>query len=275
MRASRHSHGRDHPRADHLLNVFGALSSNPGEFPNAIPDFVLDNYGDAGKRAAMLYINIGAAPDNALAQVEIFSKRGMNFEMVQGVDISEFNYAPYVQQMKDLDIGYVQMIGGASNMSRLALAMAQQGFTPDIYMIDPTVYTPQYVAEGGPAVDGTVVFLSTTPFEEAGRNEELRLYTSWLQQVKPGATPTFFGVYAWSAARLFVEEAARLGGRLDRGSLVAALRKVKDWTSNGLHAPQRVGAKRAGECQRFIELQDGAWVPVGGTKYLCTGTTSR
>ncbi len=253
---------------------FGALSSNPGEFQNAVPDFVLRNYGSAGKHAAMFYINIGAAPDNAKAQVKIFEKRGMQFDIVQGIDISEFNYAPYAQQMKDAGIEYVQMIGSDGTAVRLAQAMQQQAFEPVVFMNDPSVYKPAYADSGGSAVEGTVVFTSLTPFEETARSPELRLYTSWLDQVRPGVEPTFFGAYAWSAARLFVEQAIALGGRLDRERLISAIRSVDNWTSHGMHAPQRVGAKRVGECNRFIVLRQGRWVPVGGTQYTCTGTTT-
>ena len=42
----------------------------------------------------------------------------------------------------------------------------------------------------------------------------MALYRAWLDQVKPGATPNYFGLYAWSAARLFVEQAVALGGKL-------------------------------------------------------------
>ncbi|MGA8258242.1 MAG: ABC transporter substrate-binding protein [Nocardioides sp.] len=262
------------PERINCRTCFGALSSNPGEFQNAIPDFVLKQYGDAGQHAAMFYINIGAAPDNAKAQVKIFEKRGMNFDIVQAIDIAEFNYTPYAQQMKDAGIKYVQMIGSDSTAVRLAQAMQQQSFKPVVFMNDPSVYKPAYASAGGTAVEGSVVFTSLTPFEEADRNPELRLYTSWLDQVRPGVEPTFFGAYAWSAARLFVEQAAALGGRLDRESLVSAVRRVDGWTSQGMHAPQRVGIKRVGECNRFIELRQGRWVPVGGTKYTCTGTTT-
>ncbi len=255
-------------------SCFGALSTSLGEFQNAVPDFVLDNYPEAADRAAMLYINIGAAPVNARTQVEIFTQRGMSYDYVQGVEISEFNYTPYAQQLKDRDIGVLQFIGSESTFVRLAQAMRQIDYFPDLYLLDPTAYKPEYVESGGEAVEGTVVFLSTVPFEETSRSPEMQLYTTWLQQVKPGADPTFFGVYAWSAARLFVEQASALGGDLSRAALVGAVAKVDQWTANGIHAPQRVGPERVGECNRFVQLRDGVWVPVGGRRYTCTGTTT-
>ena len=52
--------------------------------------------------------------------------------------------------------------------------MQQNGYTPKLYLRDPTDYIPDYVEPGGAAVDGTVVFTNFTPFEEAGSNREMR-----------------------------------------------------------------------------------------------------
>lgn len=253
---------------------FGAQSTESTQFQNAVPDYVRKNYPDAAANAAMLYINAGAAAENGKTQAEAMDKRGMNFEYIRGIDVSEFNYSPYVQQMKDAGIEYVQMIAAPDQFVRLAQAMKQQGFKPDVFMLDPTAYDPDFVENGGADVEGTTIFVNYTPFEEAASNEELQLYLSWLQQVKPGAEPGFFGLFAWSAARLFVERAAALGGGLSRASLVADLRQVDDWTANGLHSIQHVGAKATGECWRFLRLENGRWRAVGGTKYTCNGVTT-
>jgi ABC-type branched-subunit amino acid transport system substrate-binding protein len=253
---------------------FGAQSTVADEFENAVPDYVKKNHPDAAQHAAMLYINAGAAAENAKTQVHAMETRGMKFDYVKGIDVSEFNYSPYVQQMKDAGIEYVQVIGATAQFVRLAQAMQQQGFKPEVYMLDPTAYNKDYVESGGDAVEGTTVFINFTPFEEAASNKELQLYLSWLQQVKPGAQPSFFGLFSWSAARLFVEQATALGGRLSRPAMLQSLSKVDNWTANGLHSPQHVGPHHTGDCWRFIQLQHGRWVPVGGTKYTCNGTSS-
>ena len=150
--------------------------------------------------------------------------------------------------------------------------MQQQNFEPDVYMLDPTAYTREFL-QGGDAVEGATVFTNFVPFEEASSSPETALYLSWLQQTKPGAKPDFFGLFAWSAARLFVEQASKLGGDLSRASLVTALTKVDNWTANGMHSPQHVGPRKTGDCWRFVQVKGGKWVPVGGTKYICSGVT--
>lgn len=253
---------------------FGAQSTVATQFQNAVPDFVKKQHPSAVKHAAMLYINAGAAAENGKTQVHAMESRGMKFDYVQGIDISDFNYSPYVEQLKKKGIEYVQMIGASAQFVRLAQAMKQQGYEPEVFMLDPTAYTREFVENGGDAVEGTTLFINFTPFEEARNNKELQLYMSWLQQVKPGAEPSFFGLFSWSAARLFVQRATALGGRLTRPALLADLAKVDGWTANGLHSPQHVGPRRTGECWRFIRLQKGRWVPVGGTRYSCSGTSS-
>ncbi|MDN4162542.1 ABC transporter substrate-binding protein [Nocardioides abyssi] len=253
---------------------FGAQSTVANQFQNAVPDYVKKNFPDAAGKAAMLYINAGAAAENGKLQAAAMTKRGMKFSMVQAIDIAEFNYAPYVQQMKDKGVKYVQMIAQPPQFVRLADAMQQQGFKPDVFMIDPSAYSLEYIESGGSAVDGTTVFTNFVPFAEASSNKEMQTYVSWLNQVRPGAEPTFFGVFSWSAARLFVERAVALGGKLSRESLVADLGKVSDWTANGMHSPQYPGPRRTGDCWRFLKLDGTSWVPTGGNKYTCAGLTT-
>jgi ABC-type branched-subunit amino acid transport system substrate-binding protein len=253
---------------------FPAQSVNTGEWENAPGEFIKKNYPDAAAHMGLFYVNAGAAAENGPVEVNAMTKQGLHFDVVQGIDVSEFNYAPYAQQLKDKGVKAVLWVGPYQYSVRLAQAFQQVGYKPDLYLRDPTDYIPDYVDSGGSAVDGTVVFLNFVPFEEASSNKEMSLYVSWLQQVNPGADPTFFGVFSWSAARLFVEKAAALGGNLSRSTLIDALSKTDNWTANGMTAPQHVGSKRTGDCWRFIQLDGGAWKPVGGTKYLCAGTTN-
>jgi hypothetical protein len=55
--------------------------------------------------------------------------------------------------------------------------------------------------------------------------------------------------------------------------MVQAVRKVDNWTSNGIHSPQHVGSKKTGECWRWIRLEKGRWVPEGSTKFTCNGVS--
>jgi ABC-type branched-subunit amino acid transport system substrate-binding protein len=251
---------------------FGVQATQLNAFQNAVPDFFLERMHAATQHAGMIYVNAAASVDNATHTQAAEERRGMHFVYSSPFDIAEFNYSPYVQRMKQAGVRWLQFVGSPDQAVRMARAMQDGAFKPDAFVLDATAYDRQFAA-AGPAVDGAYVYVNFTPLEEAASNAELRLYEEWLQQVSPGATPTYFGIFAWSAARLFVEQAVALGGRLTRANLVSRLHGVHAWTGNGLHAPEDVGGKTNGNCWRFLQLHDGRWSAVGGTKYICHGAT--
>ena len=109
------------------------------------------------------------------------------------------------------------------------------------------------------------------PFEQASSNGEESTFLKYLQQVAPGADPTFYSAWAWSAAALFTREALTLGGKLTRASLVNALRGVHDWNTGGMTAPQNVGGKMNGSCWRFIKLSGSSWKRSAATSATAWG----
>jgi ABC-type branched-subunit amino acid transport system substrate-binding protein len=248
---------------------FGAESSGSHEFSNSVPDFFVKNYRDASQKAAFLYLNAGAAAENGKTQQAVEAQRGMKFVYSSAIDVAEFNYGPYVQQMKDKGVRWVQFLGGYQQAVRLAQAMQAASFKPDIFLLDPTAYDAGFVKSGGSAVEGTVIFIMFTPFEV--NQAEVNRYKQWLQQVAPGANPTFFGLFSWSAAKLFVEQAVALGGQLTRASLVARLKGINNWTAGGAHGPMMIAGKHAPSCIRFLKLTGGTWKPLGSTSYTCHG----
>lgn len=247
---------------------FGAASINPGLQLGAMAKFVKAQYRSAAQRTAVLYVNVAGVADAAQALAASWKKVGIGIRYVQAIEVAEFNYAPYVQRLKQEGIEVVHYIGPYQFTIRLQQAMRQQGFTPKAFIQDQTIYDQKYVDEAGENGNGTVVYTSVARYDDA-TNKEMRLYLQWLQQVRPGATPTIYGVFAWSATRLFVERAAALGGRLTRPALVTALSRVGEWTGNGIHGAQDVGGKTTGECIRVIQLGGGRWKQISPGDYYC------
>ena len=258
--------------------AYAAESTKVGVISSALPGWIAEAYPEAVKKAAFLYINAGASAVNAKADVKAYEGygHGWNFVYEQPVDISTFNYAPYVQKMKQQGVRFVQWLGAYQQAVRLAQAMQQQGFKPDMFLLDPTGYNRDYVSAGGAAVDGTFVYTDAALFEDAGSNPETQAYLTWLARVAGrDAKPSYFGELAWSAMRMFAEIAERIGPDLTRKKVLAALPHVTDWTGNGITAPQQVGAKLTTKCKSFIQLRGGRWTHVhpADTSYDCRPLT--
>lgn len=135
--------------------------------------------------------------------------------------------------------------------------MESANFKPDILQLAQTNFSTEYVKNSGASGNGSLIWVPHKLFTQP--NAEMALYLRWLQQVRPGADPSSFGVFAWSAARLFVEKSIALGGKLSRPALVAAVKKEGSWTANGLHTSMDVGGKSTFQCGYFTRLNGGVW----------------
>ncbi|WP_194892766.1 ABC transporter substrate-binding protein [Catenulispora pinisilvae] len=249
---------------------FGTDSQQLPLVPQVQPDFWNKQFPGAGAKAAFLYVDTGTTAQQAKSWEQAYAKDGFNWLLDQPIGVSESNYTPYVVKMQQAGVQYVQFLGAYQEAATLAQAMQQQGFTPKVFVLDPTGYDPNFVQQAGSAANNAFVFSNAAMFEEAGSNPELQLYTKWLHQVAPGATPTYFGMFAWSSAELFTRLANQIGPNLTRPAMVQALSKVHNYTGNGLFAPQDVGGKTTSPCALFMQYTGSGWKRVSpGSGWTC------
>lgn len=251
-------------------NVFGTMSLNASYIPTEPAKFYIQKFGTGvTDNAAMLYLAAGAAQLNGKNEMAGFTKAGMKFVYDAGIDVAAFNYQTYVSAMKSKGVKWVEFVGAIQYAVRLAQAMQQQNFHP-VFVLDPEFYDPNFVQSGGSAVEGVHIWANQLPFEQAGQSPEMQTYETWLQRTNPGATPNYFGLFAWAAGRLFVQQALKLGGNLSRATLLSALRGIDNYTGFGLFGPQHVGQKITASCYGFITLQNGKWIRENsGGNFLC------
>jgi ABC-type branched-subunit amino acid transport system substrate-binding protein len=251
---------------------FGAYSLAVPEVPVAQFPYFASLDKNAKGNAAFVYLNAGAASLNADSAIKAESKIGFNFKDKIAIDVTSVpNYNLYANQLKGDGIKYVQYIGAYQYAEKLKSAFYGAGYNP-IFVMDPTAYDAGYVAQGKP-VEGTYSFVPGPLFEEANKNPELNTYLTWLQRTS-GGNPSFFGVYAWSAAVLFTQLAVQLGGKLTRASLINAVKGVHNWTANKLTPPQDPGGKHTGHCMSVVHLENGHWVRKTPYPYTCGSTVN-
>lgn len=246
---------------------FAAQALEPGVNTDAAYTFYAQQDKQATQSAAFLYLNLGGSPALSRSFADTAESVGFNVKVYRGIDTSEFNYAPFVQELKDKDITFVSFTGATQQAVRLADTMAQQDYRPDQFVVTQTQYGPEFHAQGGENVDGAMAPVPHPAFNSG--NPEVSRYVQWLQRVKPGAAPTTFGLFAWSATRLFVERAVALGGDLTRENLIAEIKKVGKWTSGGMHSEMDVGGKKSFTCSTVVQLQQGEWQQISGKGYGC------
>jgi ABC-type branched-subunit amino acid transport system substrate-binding protein len=246
--------------------TYGAYSLATSEIPTS-PFSYFKSLGGGYKNAAFVYLNAGASSLNASSFIAGEQKMGFRFKDKIAIDVTSVpNYNGYATQLKSDGIQYVQYIGAFQYAQRLKEAMYQQGYNP-IFVMDPTAYDANYVADGK-AVNGTYVFIAGPLFEEANRTAQVATYINWLSRTS-GGVPTFFGTYAWTAAALFTQIAVQLGGKLSRSAVISALKQVHSYTNQNMTPPMDVGGKHTPKCLSVIQLQNGHWVRKTPYPYTC------
>ena len=256
------------PERTNCKVCFSTQAVNVRLVPSVVPNYFTKVNKAATQSVALIYINVGASAANSKSFKAGWEKAGWKIPVFEAVDVSEFNYSSYVQRMKDNNVKLVVYVGPYQNTIKLQQAMADQGFKPDVFMQDATIYDAGYVKQAGALGEGAYVYSSTELFDDFSVRE-VATYRSWLDRVSPGAVPNYYGLYAWSAARLFAEKSIALGGKLSRSTLISAFEGTKNWTSNGLHVPQQVGSGTTYNCATIIQLKSGKWSKVSGNKPTC------
>jgi ABC-type branched-subunit amino acid transport system substrate-binding protein len=225
-----------------------------------------ERFPEAIKKAAYIYIDGEVTRQLTEQDVEgAEAVLGYKFIAKPAIGITETNYGPVVQQLKSKDAQYVTFVGAYQQAASLAQEFQRQGYKPQVFQPTVTAYTPDFIKQAGAAAENVYVAVKASLNEEVSGNPELTTYTQWLNQVKPGATPTGIGQFAWGAAALFVEKMKVVGPRPTRKALLAEIARVRNFTANGLLPPSDVGSRELGTCTKIVQVKNGKFVRVEPT----------
>lgn len=235
--------------------------------PNATYQFnvgaarqIVEEHPDAATHAAMIYSNLPVTERQAERQIEAYEEVGFDFVYEQAAEIGELNWAPIVVAMRDAGVEYVAMSSTYEEFVNLQNAMAEQDFAPEVVDLEANFYDDAYAQTAGPVADGSLVRITTAPFEDDPVDPALAVYLDWLEQTAGGdAKPALLGVQAFSAGLLFATAAKACGADLTRDCLIEQLDQVTEWDGGGLHAPANPAENLITECFIQMEVADGGF----------------
>lgn len=235
--------------------------------PNATYQFnvgaarrIVEEHPEAAEHAAIIYSNLPVTERQAERQIEAYEQVGFDFVYEQAAEIGELNWAPIVVAMRDAGVEYVAMSSTYEEFVNLQNAMAEQGFEPEVIDLEANFYDDAYAQTAGPVADGSLVRITTAPFEDDPVDPALAVYLDWLEQTAGGdAKPALLGVQAFSAGLLFATAAKACGSELSRDCLIEQLDQVTEWDGGGLHAPANPARNKIPECFIQMEVADGGF----------------
>ena len=246
-----------------MANAVTAVSSTP-----APPDllaaggerYLAKKYPDAVKHAAMLYVSLPTTEILAKRRMEGFTKLGFKFEVERQIAVVEVNWGPVVEAFRGAGTQYFNVASDFTNLVGLERELAQQGVRPKFPESDQSGYDQGLLNQAGAAADGTLIVLTTVPFEEAKTSTEMQLYLQWLERTSAAAPPSALGVFGWSAGLLFATALKALGNNVTRKGLLAQLHKITSWDGHGIQAPTDPGDNRPTACFAYMIAKGGKFV---------------
>ena len=237
-------------------NTFPAYPNGGPYLGTSSAKYIAKAYPNAIKHAAILWLNQAVAVSNAAARQKAWAAVGFNWVYKQEVQVLQASYTSFVSDMKRMGVQYVTFVGDYQNIVRLQQSMKQQSWEPQVRDWDSVAYNPQYLQTDPQAVEGSFVFVNTSMIEEANSNPEMKLYLTWLQRIAPGSVPDYFGIWAWSAYRLFQKLATQIGPNITRAKLMSALKATSTWNDYGMHGPSQIGAKKPTVCTLYMQVKN-------------------
>jgi ABC-type branched-subunit amino acid transport system substrate-binding protein len=170
----------------------------------------------------------------------------------------------------------VLVAADVKGIARIAQQAKQQNFHPDLTILGASAYDPQLIPLGtADALEGMHVYLPSAMYlgEDRGASKEVDLFLTWLKKTHPNANPDLFTAYGWASARLFVQALQAAGPQAKRATLLAALKNIHQFDSNGLIQAGDPAGKNPGACYVIADIRAGKFVraPDSASGYRCDG----
>lgn len=234
-------------------------------FPNPFSWYVIGpaqrvkrNQPEVITQAGIIWVD--AAVGDAQQKKVTAGQESIGFKFVFNRPASpvESNYGPFVLEMKNKNVQYLTAVGDAGSHARMMQAMKQQNYRPAVIDFTSGIYSDAFLQQAGDAANGLTMSLNTHPFQEPQTNPEMQLYLNLIGATS-GGKPDLFGLYSWSAGRLFTEIAVAIGPNLTRAAMFEQLAGWGTWDSIGLHAPHLIGEKKPSDCFLIMTVEAEQW----------------
>ncbi len=179
---------------------------------------------------------------------------------------TQSGYTPIVQAIKSHQSTWVMNGADFSGTMKMRKEAAVQGVSGvKVWACSLQCYAPNFIKQGGAAVDQQYSWLQLLPIEDQGSNASLDAFLQY--DTKPDA----FGEQAFSAGLLFQQAIEAIVAKsgpnaITRASVLAQIGTVHDFDAGGMIVKTDVAGKTPSNCIAIVQVQSGKWVRVDPVK---------
>jgi hypothetical protein len=153
------------------------------------------------------------------------------------------------------------------------------GCPKSLINIIPVAYDQAFPQDVGntSAIEGLLGWNEYSLFfnrDEAQRIPELAQLQTWFSRTYPGKPLNLYALFAWAQGRLFQQAFEHAGTTINRGTLIAALKKITNFSANGIMSPVNPGSHTTGPvCYILWQFHNGQFQRFDdpATGYRCDG----
>ena len=179
---------------------------------------------------------------------------------------TQADYTPIVQAVSDLGANFVYNGSNDQAMLKLQLEAAAQGLDASevVWMCSLSCYTPDFIDQGGEAVDGTYVWTLFLPFDETDANQELADFIDAIGTPFPAS----WAAGAWASGVFFEDVINQIVAEngpngITRQAILDTARTVTDFNANGMWGDTSFeGTLSQSPCYVILQVQGGEYVRV-------------
>ncbi len=251
-------------------NLFGAYGSyNCPDCPSVSPVYAAQQVG-AKRPAIFAYGSSPSSSDCAGAirrAFDLWGPKSVLFDTSLSFGFSANDISAAVQAMKDNQVDFVATcmdLQGEVNISKALKAAGVNG----VKFYVPQGYDVETIKELGSDLDGFTLPIQFVPFELAKGNPGM---TEFLKAMKARKlNPTENLLVGWVSVGLLAKGIEDSGKNFTQKSVVDAINKMTDWSSDGMIAPvnwqHEHGPAQPGDigCFAYILAKDGKFTPAYG-----------
>ncbi|HWB68230.1 MAG TPA: ABC transporter substrate-binding protein [Mycobacteriales bacterium] len=267
------------PAAAPLPNHFDVQSGVRG-YATGMFAYFAHKYGSKVQHVGTIVENIPSAVANQQNMEHAAESVGWRFTYSRNASPVETtfmnDFVKMCHQGVQIFFELTETAQNAATMMQNERAAGCHGLINIIPIAYDQAFIPDY--QGSPAdLNGIVGWNEYSLFfnpDEAQRIPELKTLQTWFNRTYPHQPLNLYAMYAWADGMLFRQAYQSVHGQVTRASLMAALRRIKNFNAGGVISPANPASKSVGKhCYILWRLENGTFSrmddPASG--YRCDG----
>jgi hypothetical protein len=167
----------------------------------------------------------------------------------------------------------------AQNAATIMRDERQAGCPKSLINVFPIAYDQGFIPDYGGSVSDLngiqgwseyALFYNT---DEAANIPALKALQSWFARDYPGQSLNLYAMYAWVSDMLFQQAFENAGPVANRNTVLAALRRIKNFNGGGILSPRDPGSAAGVHCYILWQLENGKFERIDDPKagFRCDG----